>query len=75
MAEARATAEGTRFGRKPKLTRHQARDGLKRVAMGEPMWKRQPLSLSETPIRLASDGESGDAHARWSTFSYCCGLH
>jgi DNA invertase Pin-like site-specific DNA recombinase len=32
---ARAMAEGTRFGRKPKLTRHQAREALKRVAAGE----------------------------------------
>jgi DNA invertase Pin-like site-specific DNA recombinase len=27
--------EGTRFGRKPKLTKHQAREALKRVAAGE----------------------------------------
>jgi D-alanyl-D-alanine carboxypeptidase (penicillin-binding protein 5/6) len=27
------------------------------------------------PIRLARGSESSDAHARWSTFSYCCGLH
>jgi DNA invertase Pin-like site-specific DNA recombinase len=32
----RALAEGVRIGRKPKLTRHQAR-GLKRVAAGEPL--------------------------------------
>ena len=32
---ARALAEGTRFGRKPKLTKHQAREALKRVAAGE----------------------------------------
>jgi DNA invertase Pin-like site-specific DNA recombinase len=31
----RAMAEGTRFGRKPKLTKHQAREALKRVAAGE----------------------------------------
>ena len=31
----RALAEGTRFGRKPKLTKHQAREALKRVAAGE----------------------------------------
>lgn len=30
-------AEGIKFGRKPKLTRHQAREALKRVAAGEPM--------------------------------------
>jgi DNA invertase Pin-like site-specific DNA recombinase len=34
---ARALAEGTRFGRKPKLTKHQAREALKRVAAGEPL--------------------------------------
>jgi len=34
---ARAMAEGTRFGRKPKLTKHQAREALKRVAAGEPL--------------------------------------
>ena len=28
-------AEGTRFGRRPKLTKHQAREALKRVAAGE----------------------------------------
>jgi DNA invertase Pin-like site-specific DNA recombinase len=32
---ARALAEGTRFGRKPKLTKHQMREALKRVAAGE----------------------------------------
>jgi DNA invertase Pin-like site-specific DNA recombinase len=30
-------AEGKRFGRKPKLTKHQAREALKRVAEGEPL--------------------------------------
>ena len=30
-------AEGIRFGRKPKLTKHQAREALKRVAAGEPL--------------------------------------
>ncbi len=34
---ARALAEGIRFGRKPKLTKHQAREALKRVAAGEPL--------------------------------------
>ena len=34
---ARAMAEGIRFGRKPKLTKHQAREVLKRVAAGEPL--------------------------------------
>jgi DNA invertase Pin-like site-specific DNA recombinase len=34
---ARALAEGKRFGHKPKLTRHQPRKALKRVAAGEPM--------------------------------------
>src|SRR5262245_41673049 len=34
---ARAMAEGTRFGRKPKLTKHQAREALKRVEEGEPL--------------------------------------
>jgi DNA invertase Pin-like site-specific DNA recombinase len=29
---ARALAEGIRFGRKPKLTKHQAREALRRVA-------------------------------------------
>jgi DNA invertase Pin-like site-specific DNA recombinase len=33
----RAMAEGTRFGRKPKLTKHQVREALKRVPAGEPM--------------------------------------
>jgi len=28
-------AEGTRFGGRPKLTRHQVREALKRVAAGE----------------------------------------
>jgi hypothetical protein len=28
-------AKGTRFGRRPKLTKHQAREALKRVASGE----------------------------------------
>jgi DNA invertase Pin-like site-specific DNA recombinase len=31
----RAMAEGTRFGRTPKLTKHQAREASKRVAAGE----------------------------------------
>jgi hypothetical protein len=30
-------AEGIRFGRKPKLTKHQAREALKRVAAAEPL--------------------------------------
>jgi DNA invertase Pin-like site-specific DNA recombinase len=34
---ARAMADGVRFGRKPKLTKHQAREALKRVAKGEPL--------------------------------------
>ena len=34
---ARAMSEGIRFGRKPKLTKHQAREALKRVAAGEPL--------------------------------------
>jgi DNA invertase Pin-like site-specific DNA recombinase len=34
---ARALADGVRFGRKPsKLTKHQAREALRRVAAGEP---------------------------------------
>jgi hypothetical protein len=33
---ARAMAEGKRFGRKPKLTKHQAREALKGVAASEP---------------------------------------
>jgi DNA invertase Pin-like site-specific DNA recombinase len=33
----RAMAEGTKFGRKPKMTRHQQREALKRVAIGEPL--------------------------------------
>jgi hypothetical protein len=28
---------GTRFGRRPKLTKHQAREALKRVAVGVPL--------------------------------------
>jgi DNA invertase Pin-like site-specific DNA recombinase len=32
---ARALADGVRFGRKPKLTKHQAREALKRVAASE----------------------------------------
>lgn len=32
---ARAMAECVRFGRRPKLTKHQAREALKRVAAGE----------------------------------------
>jgi DNA invertase Pin-like site-specific DNA recombinase len=35
----RAMAEGTRFGGKPKLTKHQEREALKRVAAGEPLRK------------------------------------
>jgi len=31
---ARAMAEGTRFGRRPELSKHQAREALKRVAVG-----------------------------------------
>jgi DNA invertase Pin-like site-specific DNA recombinase len=31
----RAMAEGTRFDRTPKLTKHQAREALKRAAAGE----------------------------------------
>jgi DNA invertase Pin-like site-specific DNA recombinase len=34
---ARAMADGVRFGRRPKLTKHQAREALKRVAKGEPL--------------------------------------
>jgi DNA invertase Pin-like site-specific DNA recombinase len=34
---ARAMAEGTQFGRRPKLTKHQTREALKRVAAGEPL--------------------------------------
>jgi hypothetical protein len=30
-------AEGTRFGRKPKLTKRQVREAYKRVAAGEPL--------------------------------------
>jgi hypothetical protein len=30
-------AEGTRFGRRPKLSKHQAREAMKRVAEGEPL--------------------------------------
>jgi hypothetical protein len=32
-------AEGTRFGRRPKLSKHQAGEALKRVAAGEPLRK------------------------------------
>jgi DNA invertase Pin-like site-specific DNA recombinase len=41
----RAMAEGKRFGRKPKLTKHQAREALKRVAKGEP-WREIALSFN-----------------------------
>jgi DNA invertase Pin-like site-specific DNA recombinase len=34
---ARALAEGVGFGRKPKLTKQQAREALRRVAAGEPL--------------------------------------
>lgn len=34
---ARAMAAGTRFRRTPKLSKHQAREALKRVAKGEPL--------------------------------------
>ena len=34
---ASAMAEGTRFGREPKLTKTSAREALKRVAAGEPL--------------------------------------
>lgn len=34
---ARALTAGTRFGHRPKLTKHQAREALKRVAAGEPL--------------------------------------
>src|SRR5437870_2490390 len=30
--------------------------------------------MSETLYGLANDGESGDAHVPWSSFSFCCGL-
>ena len=33
----------------------------------------RPVVLVGNPIRLANDGESVDAHARWSMFSSCCG--
>jgi DNA invertase Pin-like site-specific DNA recombinase len=44
---ARALADGVRFGRKPKLTKHQAREALKRVAKGE--------SLREIALSYAVD--------------------
>jgi DNA invertase Pin-like site-specific DNA recombinase len=44
---ARAMADGVRFGRKPKLTKHQAREALKRVAEGE--------SLREIALSYAVD--------------------
>jgi DNA invertase Pin-like site-specific DNA recombinase len=34
---ARALAEGKQSGRKPKLTKQQAREALKRAAAGEPL--------------------------------------
>jgi DNA invertase Pin-like site-specific DNA recombinase len=40
---ARAMAEGTRFGRKPKLSKHQAREAVERVAAGE---RRRTTALS-----------------------------
>jgi DNA invertase Pin-like site-specific DNA recombinase len=44
---ARALADGVRFGRRPKLTKHQAREALKRVAKGE--------SLREIALSYAVD--------------------
>jgi DNA invertase Pin-like site-specific DNA recombinase len=44
---ARALADGVKFGRKPKLTKHQAREALKRVAEGE--------SLREIALSYAVD--------------------
>jgi DNA-binding CsgD family transcriptional regulator len=37
MGKIRSMTEGTRFVRKPKLTRHQAREVLRRVAAGKPL--------------------------------------
>ena len=37
VSRARALAEGIRFGRKPKLTKRQAREALRRLEAGEPL--------------------------------------
>jgi DNA invertase Pin-like site-specific DNA recombinase len=34
---ARAMGEGKRFGRKPKLSKHRAREALRRAAAGKPL--------------------------------------
>jgi DNA invertase Pin-like site-specific DNA recombinase len=47
LSVTRAIAEGTRFGRRPKLTKHRAREALKRVAAGE--------SLREIALSYAID--------------------
>ena len=57
---ARAMAEGIRFGRKPKLTKHQAREALKLVAAGEPLreiaLKLQRRSLDDQSAQDAGCG-------------------
>ena len=48
-------AEGTRFGRKPKLTKHQAREALKRVAEGEPLRGVDHSTISRLKARHAAE--------------------
>jgi DNA invertase Pin-like site-specific DNA recombinase len=55
-------AEGTRFGHKPKLTRHQAREALKRVAGGETLreiamsYKVDHTTIHRLKARYAAEG-------------------
>jgi FixJ family two-component response regulator len=55
-------AEGTPFGRKPKLTKHQAREALKRVAAGEPL---REIALS---FNVDHSTSRGSRHATWPRF-------
>jgi hypothetical protein len=48
---ARALADGTRFGRKPKLTKHQAREALKRVAARETLREIALTTISRLKTR------------------------
>ena len=60
---ARALAEGTRFGRKPKLTKHQAREALKRVAARETL---REITLASTSITRRSVGSKLGMPPRYS---------
>jgi len=51
----RAMAEGTRFGRRPRLTKHQAHEALKRVAAGEPL-REIALTYKSITRRLVGQG-------------------